>query len=125
MADTAVATVTQSKTAVTDAAIGLGTAIATGNTHVITPAGPLEEMEIRVANTTGTTKTVTVKAGVKPAADAMGQGDFVSAAIAATTGIVLLPPLSSSRFLQANGTVRIDVETGMTGFILPIQIPRV
>ena len=32
--------------------------------------------------------------------------------------------LTSSRFLQNNGTVRITVESGMTGFILPMQISR-
>jgi len=125
MADTTVATVDLSKTAMTDAAIGLGTAIAAANTHVITPNGPLEEMVIRVANTEASTNVVTVLAGDNPPAGSEGQGNFVSAAIDATTGIVILPPLESARYLQDNGTVRITVEAGMTGFILPIQVPRV
>jgi len=125
MADTTVATVDLSTTAMTDAAIGLGTAIAAANTHVITPNGPLEEMVIRVANTEASTNVVTVLAGDNPPAGSEGQGNFVSAAIDATTGIVILPPLESARYLQDNGTIRITVEAGMTGFILPIQVPRV
>src|SRR5660397_19006 len=93
MADTTVATVDLSKTAMTDAAIGLGTAIAAANTHVITPNGPLEEMVIRVANTEASTNVVTVLAGDNPPAGSEGQGTFVSAAIDATTGIVILPPM--------------------------------
>ena len=45
--------------------------------------------------------------------------------IAATTGIVVLPPLESARFLQNNGTLRLTVEAGMTGKIIAMQKPTV
>lgn len=124
MADTAVATVIASKTLGTNIAAGQGTAIVAANTHVITPAGPLEELLIFVENTEGSTNDVTVLAGDDPPASAEGQGNLVLT-LAATSGRQLLPPLESARFIQSDGTVRINVETGMTGFILPVQYPRI
>jgi hypothetical protein len=125
MADTAIVNSTLSKTDVLNVKIGQGTALDAANTMVITPTGPLEEMVILITNTEGSTNVVTVKAGDNPPADAAGQGDLVLTTIAATTGHVILPPLSSSRFLQDNGTLRITVEAGMTGFIQAIQMPQV
>jgi hypothetical protein len=125
MADTAIVNITWDDNDGTDVAAGQGTAIVHANTHVITPTGPLEEMVIMVTNTEGSTNAVTVKAGDNPPADAAAQGDKTFTTISATTGRIILPPLSSARFLQDNGTVRITVESGMTGYIMAMQRPRV
>lgn len=125
MADTAVPLSTYADLTALNIKAGQGTAIVAADTHVITPTGPLEDLIILVANTEGTTNTVTVKAGDNPPAQSAGQGDWTSAAIAATTGHVILPPLESARFLQDNGTLRITVEAGMTGWIQAFQRPQI
>lgn len=121
MADTAITAITWDDNDVTNIAAGQGTAIAHANTHVITPTGPLEEMVIIITNTEGSTNAVTVLAGDNPPAMSAGLGNKLFTTIAATTGQVILPPLESARFLQSDGTVRITVEAGMTGFILALQ----
>ena len=124
MADTAITNVTWDDDDVTSIE-GAGTAIVHANTHVITPTGPLEEMVIIITNTEGSTNVVTVLAGDDPPAGSAGLGAKALTTIAATTGIVVLPPLESARFLQNNGTVRITVEAGMTGKIIAMQKPTV
>jgi len=125
MADTAVTNVAMVANDVTDIGLTLGTAIVAANTHVITPTGPLEEMTIIVRNTEGSTNAVTVLAGAARPAHSAGLGSKAFTTIAATNGTVILPPLESARFLQANGTVRINVEAGMTGYIVAMQRPAV
>lgn len=82
-----------------------------------------ERTVIRVTNTEASTNTVTLKAGDNPPALAAGQGDLVST-LAATTGVAYLGPFESGRFLQADGSLEIDFETGMTGAIDVLQLPR-
>lgn len=125
MANTTVVNSTLSKTDGLNVKIGQGTAIDTGNTHIITPTGPLEEMIILITNTEASTNVVTVKAGDNPPAMSAGQGDLVLTANAATTGHIIVPPLESARFLQNDGTLHLTVEAGMTGFIQAIQLPQV
>jgi len=124
MADTAITSITWDDNDGTNVAAGQGTAMDAANTMVITPTGPLEDMVIMVTNTEGSTNVVTVKAGPTTAgraAQSSGLGDLLLTTIAATTGRIILPPLESARFLQANGTVRITVEAGMTGYIMALQ----
>ena len=128
MADTAVTNITWDDSDGTSISAAIGTAIVAANTHVITPTGPLENMVIMIRNTEGSTNTVTVKCGPTTAGSASqssGLGDLTITAIAATTGMVILPPLESARFLQANGTVRLTVEAGTTGYIIALQKPTV
>jgi hypothetical protein len=125
MADTAITNVTWDDDDVTSISAAIGTAIVHANTHVITPTGPLEEMVIIVRNTEGSTNVVTVLAGDDPPATSAGIGPAAFTTIAATTGCVILPPLESARFLQNDGTVRITVESGMTGYIIAMQRPHV
>lgn len=92
---------------------------------VIESAEP-ERTIIRVTNTEGSTNTVTLKAGDNPPAVAAGQGDLV-VTVAATTGIQYMGPFESGRFLQGGvdmGDLHIDLETGMTGAIDVLLIPR-
>lgn len=125
MPDTAVTNVTWDDDDVTSISALVGTAIVHANTHVITPTGPLEDMVIMVRNTEGSTNVVTVLAGDDPPATSAGIGNKAFTTIAATTGMVILPPLESARFLQNNGTVRITVEANMTGYIIAMQKPTV
>jgi hypothetical protein len=125
MADTAVTNITWDDDNVTSISAAVGTAIVSGDTHVITPTGPLEDMVIIVRNTEGSTNTITILAGDDPPAMSSGIGNLTPTTIAATTGCVILPPLESARYLQNNGTLRINVEAGMTGYIIALQKPTV
>ncbi|MGA4989876.1 hypothetical protein [Nonomuraea bangladeshensis] len=92
------------------------------NGVVINSADP-EHILIRVTNTEGSTNVVTVRAGDYPPAWASGQGDL-AVTVAATTGVQYIGPFESGRFLQGNGSMEIDFETGMTGAIDVLLIPR-
>ncbi|TYB69734.1 hypothetical protein FXF51_06110 [Nonomuraea sp. PA05] len=92
------------------------------NGVVINSADP-EHILIRVTNTEGSTNVVTVRAGDYPPAWAAGQGDL-AVTVAATTGVQFIGPFESGRFLQGNGSMEIDFETGMTGAIDVLLIPR-
>jgi hypothetical protein len=90
-----------------------------------------ERTVIRVTNTEGSTNTVTIKAGDNPPALAAGQGDLV-VTVAATTGASYIGPLESGRFLKKlddasvaqGGSLYLDFETGMTGTIDVLLLPR-
>jgi hypothetical protein len=88
----------------------------------VTAAKP-ERTLIRVANTEGSTNTVTVKAGAYPPAMAKSLGDLV-VTVAATTGVQYIGPLEGGRFKQADGSIWLDFETGMTGTIDVLEVPR-
>lgn len=82
-----------------------------------------ERTLIRVTNTEGSTNVVTVRKGDNPPALAAGQGDL-AVTVAATTGVRYIGPLESGKYLQNDGTLEIDFETGMTGAIDILLIPR-
>jgi hypothetical protein len=82
-----------------------------------------ERLLIRVANTEASTNTVTVKAGDNPPALRGGQGDLV-VTVAATTGVQFIGPLESDKYVQADGSLEIDLETGMTGSLDALYWPR-
>jgi len=44
--------------------------------------------------------------------------------VAATTGVQYIGPFESGRFMQDSGDLHIDFETGMTGAIDILLIPR-
>jgi threonine dehydratase len=92
------------------------------NGVVINAAEP-ERTVLRVTNTEGSTNVVTVRAGDYPPALAAGQGDL-TVTVAATTGVQYLGPFESGRVLQGNGTMEIDFETGMTGAIDALLLPK-
>ena len=103
-----------------------GTALDATDDHVFTASYPTDEYVIRVVNTTASTKTVTLKAGDNPPADAAGQGDLVLSCGAgdSTPVVKWIGPFTSSRFLQNDGTVNLDVAASMTGTITIFRIPR-
>lgn len=96
------------------------------NGHVLTVSSPLESYIIRVTNTTSSTKTLTIKAGDNPPADAAGQGDLdVSFGAGNVTPVVkFIGPLTSARFIQNDGTLNIDPATSMTGKIAVLRVAR-
>ena len=97
-----------------------GVAIDATNSHVITPPDgySIDDLELWVYHTTGSTKTVTVKAGQNPPATHTGSGDLVgSFTDGSTTPVIARIPLSSSRFSQADGTVNVDIAASATGRI--------
>ena len=127
MADVAVAaTAMAANTAYAAYTMGSGEAIDATGTTVITPAGPIEEMVIMVINTTAAEKVTTLAIGDNPPANAAGIGTVT---LTLGTGNVtptfgFFGPLSSSRFIQNDGTVHLTHASSMTGFVLAFQVSR-
>ena len=124
MARTAVSyTDLTANTAVADVA---GTNVDPTNGHTVAKAVP-ERTILRITNTTASTKTVTIKAGsANPPAFAGGLGDLVVSLTAGnvTTQVAFVGPLDSSRFLQADGSLSLDVAASMTGTITAFRVPK-
>ena len=71
-------------------------------------------------------KNVTVLAGDNPPANAQGAGNLVEAFGAGdSTPVVKRIVLDSSRFLQNDGTINIDVASGATGKIRCFKVSRI
>jgi hypothetical protein len=88
--------------------------------------GHLEELVVEVSNTSGAERDVTVSAGTNPPADAAGRGALV-VPVAATTGVQLIGPFESARFVQAGadaGSLYLDFETGFTGTLRVYHLPH-
>lgn len=117
---TALVSTGDSSTAVTSVALDAT------DSHVFTPTHPLNEYVLIVTNTTSSTKTVTIKAGDSPPADAAGQGDLVVSFTAGnvTPQVKTIGPLESARFMQNDGTVNVDVAASMTGTVTLLRVPR-
>lgn len=96
------------------------------NHHVLTLDGPLDSYIIRVTNTTASTKAVTIKAGDNPPAGSAGQGDLSVSLTAGnvTPTVKFVGALESARFGQNDGTLSVDVGSGMTGKIAVFRVPR-
>lgn len=118
MARTAV-TVTE-LTANSSVADPAGTALDPTNGHIISGV-PLEELMLEIDSTFAGAKNFTVKAGANPPADAAGQGDLV---VSINAAVRLFGPFTSARFIQADGSLWLDAETGATGTVKAIHVPR-
>ncbi len=104
-----------------------GVAIDATNHHSVTvPAGvDARELVLFFVHTTSSSKAATVKAGVNPPSVRTGTGDLtVTMGDGSTTAVLALVPLDGSRFMQSDGTINIDIASGMTGRIACFQIPR-
>jgi hypothetical protein len=99
-----------------------GTAIDVTNGMVIANAVP-EETVIRVANTAGATKLVTIGAGDMPPALAAGQG-AITGTVGATTGVLWFGPFEGGRVLQNNGSIEVDFAAATAGTITVFRVPR-
>lgn len=103
---------------------GATTIDATLVTNGVSVTGAIpEQTVIRVTNTEGSTNTVTVQSGAVPPALAGGLGDLV-VTVAATTGVQFIGPFESGRFMQSDGSLWLDFESGMTGSIDILTVPR-
>lgn len=106
-----------------DAADPAGTATnaGTGNGHILAKAVP--ELTVLRVTSGSTGGNVTIKAGANPPAIAAGQGDLVVAVGNAATRWI--GPFESGRFLQADGSLLVDVATAfVAGTITAFKIPR-
>ena len=70
---------------------------------------------------------MTIKAGDNPPAESAGQGDLSVSLTAgdSTVQLKMVAGLESARFVQNDGTLLVDVGSGMTGFISAYKVPRV
>lgn len=100
---------------------GTATNAGVGNGHTIAKALPELTLLRVVAGSTG--GNVTIKAGANPPALAAGQGDLVVAV--ANSATRWIGPFESGRFLQADGSLLVDIATGfVAGTITAFRVPR-
>lgn len=105
------------------AATNAGTTADPTEDHVITVDFPLEELVLRFTNTNGSNRTATIVAGDSPPALSAGQGNLVIT-VPATSGDMTVAGLESARFMQANGTIEIDLEASYAGAVRAFRVPR-
>jgi len=98
---------------------GAGVTINVTNGAVI-PAGAMPRVILKVTNTYAGAKNVTIKAGVYPPAWRKDIGDLVVAIAQNATHYFVL---ETARFNQADGSINIDYETGMTGTAWAFKLP--
>ncbi|MFJ1648007.1 hypothetical protein [Streptomyces sp. NPDC088258] len=91
------------------------------NGVVINGADP-EHTVIRVTNSSGAARIVTVKAGTGTPALSAGQGDL--AVSIATTATAWFGPIASGRFQQTGTKLHVDFAAGTTGSITVFKLPR-
>jgi hypothetical protein len=105
-------------------ATGPTTVDATLVTNGVVVANAVPELTIiRTTHTDGAAHDLIVRAGDNPPALAAGQGDL-TVEVAATSGVRYFGPFESGRFLQNDGTMHIDFETGYAGTIDILRVPR-
>lgn len=105
--------------------------VAAGAT-VAAPPGP-NDVVLQVTNSSGAAGNITVRAGgsgntaagtANPGVpfDSAGQGDLVTSVGAGATQ--LIGPFKSDRFTQPDGSMSIEVASGLTGTIAVLEWPR-
>ena len=105
------------------ALVPAGTTIDPTNNHILTiPRGAAFDEFFFVINATfAGSKNYTIKAGVSPPARNQGQGDLVVALNAVKHRV---GPFPSARFMQADGSIHVDVQAGATGTIEAVVMPQ-
>lgn len=91
------------------------------NGVVIDAADP-EHTLIRVTNSAGGAKNVTVKTGTGREAWMAAAGDVVSSVGA--SGAAFIGPFTSARFQQRGSKLHVDFESGTTGTITVFKLPK-
>lgn len=93
------------------------------NHHVIAAESDSDRLflEAIAGSNSGDGGTVTVKAGVNPPAFQSGLGDL--AVVLADSATKLIGPLESSRFVQADGSINVDV-TSFVGTFRAYRLPK-
>ena len=92
-----------------------------GNGHIIERVDP-ELTVLFITNTDTDPHDVVLKAGTYPPAVAAGQGDVTFEIDGEDAGY--FGPFDSSRHMQNDGSALIDIETGHTGTITALRVPR-
>lgn len=82
-----------------------------------------ERTVLRVTNTAGAGKNVIVRAGTGSQSWMAGQGDL-TVQVAATTGHAFIGPFTSARFQQDGSKLHVDFESGTTGTITVLKLPK-
>lgn len=82
-----------------------------------------ERTLIRVTNTAGSDKVVTVKTGSGSQSWMAGQGDL-AVTVAATSGKQFIGPFTSARFQQQGSKLYVDFASGTTGTITVFKLPK-
>ncbi len=109
-----------------DATNGMNIALASG---AVPAASSEDRLVLYVQNTTASTKTVTVRAGVgggatPGAAFESGKGDLTTGNLTGTTGTAFIGPFETARFTQSDSSINVDFASSMTGTIWAILVPR-
>ncbi|MDF1596954.1 MAG: hypothetical protein P1T08_12820 [Acidimicrobiia bacterium] len=97
-----------------------GTAVDPTNGHIISGV-PLEELVLRISSTFVGAKNFTIKVGANPPALEAGQGDLI---VPLNAAVGFVGPFTSGRFIQADGSLHVDVEAAATGTITALHMPR-
>jgi hypothetical protein len=100
---------------------GSGTAINVTNGATIAAAGETRRLIVHVKNSAGSSKNVTIKAGVYPPAFRQGIGDVVVAVANSGEQLIIV---ESARHVQSDGSIWLDYESGMTGTAFAYQLPK-
>jgi hypothetical protein len=108
-------------TAATSVADPAGTTADPTNGHTITGVRP-EVLVIRVKNTTGGALNAILRAGTFPLAASSGQGDLTVSVGAGA--IVFISPAESARYLQADGSISLDLQATFTGTVTAFKVNR-
>lgn len=99
-------------------------------TNAIPATGNLDRLVLYVANSAGSTITVTVRAGANTTGDPQGpafeagKGDLVTGNLTASTGTAFIGPFEIARFIQPDGSVNVDFGSGATGKIYALLLAR-
>lgn len=87
------------------------------NDHSLT-ADNVDKLIVAISSTTGSSKTVTFKAGDSSAALRSGIGDLVVTVQANEWRFVRI---ETARFANSDGTIHVDIEAAMTGAIFALS----
>lgn len=99
-----------------------GTTADQPNGHIIPAAGVTGRIFLRFTNTNGTARVATIKAGVNPPAFRKDEGDL-AVSVPATTGDVIVGPLDSAQFVQADGSIWVDLAASFAGTVTAFKLP--
>lgn len=75
-----------------------------------------------IDHTTGSDKTITLKAGVNPPGGLASKGDVTITLVTATKNYI--GPLEAAQFAQADGSLNFDLQASITGNIYAVRMLR-
>lgn len=91
--------------------------------EAIPAKGEVQDIVLIVSNTAAAAHNAIIRAGAGPVpAFRASLGDLLVSVTNATTQ--LIGPFESARFAQADGSLNVDFDAGMTGTIVALRVPR-